>query len=250
MNRSVIATTSLIGVVVLAGVVTFTRDVNALQERPFPPLRPVIDCREVDNLACRECCTDGDLSCPGRDQDLLLYCCQNDCDIIPGPELVSGNSFPNILLDLSAGGAQLMFERTQRVEGNSGRNHFEITLQQILFPVRPRSGYTLKAQLTGEGAAVASLLYAVAFLGLGEDALAALQANGYPEVSLTGRPPTETCQARFPGPQFPETICAVLANQLAQGISASLAIGTSGEHEPFLQGLQALGLGLCQVVPE
>lgn len=38
---------------------------------------------------------------------------------------------------------------------------------------------------------------------------------------------------------FRET-CAIFANQLSQGITASLAIGTSGEREPFLQGRLAL----------
>ena len=32
----------------------------------------------------------------------------------------------------------------------------------------------------------------------------------------------------------------MLASQLSQGITASLAVGTSGEREPFLRGLQAL----------
>ena len=102
----------------------------------------------------------------------------------------------------------------------------------------------MKAGLTGEGAAVGSLLYVVAFLGQGEDALGSLQGIGY-NVSLVGTPPTETCQARFD-----DTTCAALANQLGQGISASLAIGTSGERDRFSQGLQALGLGLCPVVLE
>lgn len=178
-----------------------------------------------------------------------MFCCRDplNCRVKNPPPREFGQVSPDILLDLSAGGSRLVFERTERVEGNSGRRHFEVTLQQIFFPLLPRSGFTVKVRLTGEGAAVGSLLYAVAFLGLGPDGLAALQEmeNGYPDLSLMDAPPTETCQARFD-----DTICTTLANQLSQGINASLAIGTSGERGPFLQGLQALGHGLCQVVPE
>ena len=244
MNRSVSATALLLNAVALVlAVLVVTPGADAVDTGQHPPQKEVLDCSLLVNLVCRECC-DGGLECPGAEEP-RLFCCQTACEIKNRPPQAQTQSFPDILLDVSAGGARLMFERAGRVDGNGGQRHVEITLQQIFLPLLPRSGFTVKAGLTGEGAAVGSLLYAVAFLGMGEDALGALQVIGYNDVSLVGAPPTETCQSRFD-----DTTCAALANQLGQGISASLAIGTAGERGPFLQGLQALGLGLCQVVPE
>jgi hypothetical protein len=61
--------------------------------------------------------------------------------------------------------------------------------------------------------------------------LAALQANGYDIFLVNLRAAQTTCPAAF------SETCALLANQLTQGITASLAFGTD-ERAPFLQGLQ------------
>lgn len=184
-----------------------------------------------------ECCPGFECADPGS----KIACCANDCDIVyhEPPHQPS----PAIHVVLAAGGAQLTFDRTLKVEGNSGRRHFDITVQQIFNPTVSREAFTVEAQVTGGDAAVGSMLYAVAFLGLGGAALDALHEHGY-DVVLVGAP-AETCQSRLP-----DAMCTALANQLSQGISASLPIGASSERAAFLQGVQTLGFAPCGVVLE
>ena len=150
---------------------------------------------------------------------------------------------PRISCQDSAGGAQLVFDRTQRIEGNSGREFFEIRLQQLFDSTVSRQTVAVKTQLTGADAAVGSMLYAVAFLGTCANALDVLHEHGY-DVAIIGGAPSDTCQARFPA-----TTCTALANQLSQSIAASLPIGDAAERDAFLLGVQALGFAPCQFIP-
>jgi hypothetical protein len=207
--------------------------VDAL-DNPFVPKRPTVDCDKKENAMCRECCAGG-FECPESDpDDFKIFCCRNpdNCDVINAPpdaeQLVA-----NIDLNLVTSGAQLVFKRKERLDRESGQRHFEITFQQRFRALGRQARFTVAAKLAGADAAVGSLLYAVAFLDRGLNALGALQALGY-DVSLVGAPPALTCPAAF------QEICTKLADQLSQGIGASLAVGTSGERKPFLQGLQAL----------
>jgi hypothetical protein len=231
MKRAVTAIT-VSTVLVLLAIFTLTPVVQALFIDPFAPNRPRVDCGKVENIICRECCYGG-IGCPGAEPGSRIFCCRDpdDCDVIDPPQ--DAQSFPNIRLDMVAGGSRLVFKRKERFDRSSGQRYFEITLQQIFRPLGRRSAYTLTAELAGADAAVGSLLYAVGFLTGGPNALAALQTYGYDISLVNPRAAQTTCPAAF------SETCALLANQLTQSIIASLAIGTD-ERTPFLQGLQAL----------
>jgi hypothetical protein len=221
-------------VLVLLVLFTAIPVVQALDD-PFAPSRMKVDCNKVENIVCRECCLGG-IECPGA-EELRTFCCRDPdrCTVIPNenddPSMVS---FPDIRLDLVVGGARLVFERKERVVRTTGAHHYEITVQQMLRPLGRGSRFEFRATLAGADAAVGSLLYAVDFLDRGLNALGRLQANGL-DVALVGTPPAQTCPAAF------RETCALLGRQLSDGINASLAVGTAGEREPFLQGLLALG---------
>jgi len=100
---------------------------------------------------------------------------------------------------------------------------------------------SLQTTLTGADAAVGSLLYPVAFLGMGANALDALRAQGY-DVSDSRKSPAATCQGAMLRPEG----CTDLANQLARTLDAALATGDSVERGPFLAGVQTLGFESCQ----
>src|SRR5689334_6718115 len=110
MNRSVIATISLIPVLVLLGVLVLTPDADALREGPEPPAPDIVDCGSVNYLICRECC-DGGESCPGAEEP-RVFCCRDplNCRVKNPPPREFGQVSPDILLDLSAGGSRLVFE--------------------------------------------------------------------------------------------------------------------------------------------
>jgi hypothetical protein len=180
---------------------------------------------------CRECCPGG-FSCPGGDQDLRIICCPSDCDIIPHPD-DPDMLFADVELTLSAGGSLMTFERKERVDRSTGQRHYEITFEQRFRTLGRRARLTVQAVLAGPDAGVGSLLYTVAYLTLGPGALDALRADGY-DVSLVGAPPALQCPSAFSG------TCAALANQLSEGIAASLTFGSDGERAPFLAGLLRL----------
>ena len=221
-------------VLVLLSVLTVSPGVQALQD-PFAPTRTLVDCRKVESIVCRECCVGG-IECPGA-EGLRLFCCPDPdrCVVVPNenddPSMVS---FPDVRLDLLAGGARLVVERKVRVLRTTGARQYEITVRQVLRALGRGSRVEYRATLSGADAAVGSLLYAVDFLERGPDTLDRLRATGL-DVSLVGAPPARTC------PAAARAACALLARQLADGLTASLAVGTAGEREPFLQGLLTLG---------
>src|SRR5262245_2663732 len=85
--------------------------------KPLPPGKPTLDCSDASNDICFECCPGFECADPGS----KIACCQRDCDIVNQPPPPGKPPSPQIQVVLSAGGAQLTFERTQQVEGNSGR---------------------------------------------------------------------------------------------------------------------------------
>jgi hypothetical protein len=232
MRRVRTARTVSIALVLLAAL-SLVPVVQAL-DNPFIPKRPTVDCDKKENVICRECCAGG-FDCPDADpEEPKVFCCRNpdNCDVVNAPpdadQLVA-----NIDLNLVTSAARLVFKRTERFDRASGQRHFEITVQQSFRTLGRQARFTVAAKLGGADAAVGSLLYAVAFLERGVDALGTLRAMGY-DVSLVGEPPALICPAAF------QDLCLKLADQLSQGIDASLAVGTASERQPFLRGIQAL----------
>lgn len=208
----------------------------ALRTGPEKPTT-TIDCGDPGNRdSCFECCGN---SCG----EGALFCCRytdpNQCIIVNKPQPTQ--------VSVSLGGAQLTFERYWQVNGESGREYFDVTLQaviRVMFPQETQvNSLNLKTRLTGQDAPVGSLLYPVAFLGIGSDALEALKGLGY-DVSFMGDAPTESCTA-----MFSSEMCTALANQLSQSIDASLAMGDPAARDAFRLGVGSLGFPICGFVP-
>lgn len=231
MKRAVTTITST--VLVLLAVFAFTTVVQALFRDPFAPDKDVVDCGKVESIICRECCHGG-FGCPGAEPGSRIACCRDPllC-IVKNPPQDATQPFGNIRLDLVAGGSRLVFKRKARFDRSSGQRYFEITLQQRFRILGRRSEFAVTAELAGTDAAVGSLLYVVTFLERGQNALGAIQASGYDVSFRNARAAQTTCPAAF------SETCALLANQLTQGLTASLAFGT-GERDLFIRGLQAL----------
>jgi hypothetical protein len=170
-------------------------------------------------------------------------CCPGtieDCGIINKPD--NKAAFANVEVVLSSGATLVKFERKFHQDGT--KQFFDIRLQEVVHPQTFQKMASFNVKLTGDDAAVGSLLYPLAWLQMGNAALDALRSHGY-DVSLIGdKPPSKTCQT-----QFTTEFCTALATQLSQGIDASIAIGAEGERDAFNQGIQMLGVGFCSFIP-
>lgn len=199
-----------------------------------------INCGDPWNLThCIECCNWPSPTCDEHANTCCPFADSKQCPIVNNP--------PKTSVVLAVGSVQLTFESATQGKGGSGQQ-FHITLEAVSrSKIAKQQGgapkLKIKTRLTGADASVGSLLYPVALLGLGTDPLDALHAQGY-DVSIKGKAPSNSCPAIFSS-QF----CTALANQLAQGIAASLVQGDPAARAAFIQGVQGLGFAPCQVIP-
>src|SRR5579862_9068592 len=182
--------------------------------------KPILDCGDAKNQKCTECGSDG------------LACCHTACDTInnPPPKTPVGA----IHATVSSPGAKLTFARVPKSDGSA-----QFKLKQTLASTLSSGSFSATGLLTGPDAALAGLLYPVAFLEMGGAALDTLRGDGY-DFSFASGPPLKTCQDVFSAPT-----CAGLATQLARSVDTTLQYTSPAERAAFVSGLQAIGLSTC-----
>ncbi len=165
-----------------------------------------------------------------------------------GPAHAAASSATPVSVNLTAGGTKLACKR--KGGSSKGQVFFKVTFKIVFVssvsaPVRNGSTpahqkVDLKVKLTGNDAAIASLLYPVVFLGDGNGALDALHGQGY-DVEAVDLGST-LCQDVLPA-----QTCTDLATQVAKTIGATLDVGDASELNPFLDGVSNLGFPTCPV---
>lgn len=186
------------------------------------------------------------IECDGH-EDPALACCdyengQPTCKIVNVPP-TTGFTGPTIKIKAAAAGAQVLAQASfqRKPQPKAGETLYQVKLQEsIVVAAVTKRVVSLKVTLAGADAGIGSLLYPVAFLGIGTSALDALHAQGL-DVSLVGAAPSQTCEAVL-GTEF----CGGLATQLSKTIDASLPVADRTERDAFVAGVQALGYGPCQ----
>jgi len=165
-------------------------------------------------------------------------CTTDVCDSVTGcRHILNLHCFivQNVFLKLSN---SLVKTSYKRIGGSKGGVDFvKVALQDVVLGSTDGKLVSQKlkvnAEITGADAGVGSLLYPVAALGMGSDALPAIQAQGF-DVSVTGA--LAPCQD-----QLPTGACADLARQLSKAIDASLGPGDDPERTQFRPAAGALG---------
>jgi len=194
--------------------------------------KTVLDCGNGKNTHCIECCCTPNMSpeeCAACSNPNGIYCCPlPSCDIV----FVTTPPVSGIKLNAAVGGVKVKFQR----KGEDGL--VDLKLKQVLASTVSRRTVSVKAQLTGADASIGSLLYPVAFLGIGVGAQNTLQEMGY-DITVANSGSLQTCQA-----VLPDATCRELAIQLAQRIDGSI-VGDRAERNAFLQGILDLGYGSC-----
>ena len=204
------------------------------------PAAFAVDCGSLEGHLCRQCCSVIEQTpeqyavCQQRPS-----CCAGNetnpfCNSVIGVPI----QISPIRLNALLGGVKLTFKRKGLKDGS-----VDVKLKEALvsMPTFRKSTMSVGAQLTGADAALGSLLYPVAFLTLGESALATLQARGY-DIAIAKAAAAQTCQD-----VLPEEVCTALAKQLARSLYALIAVGADGERAAFLDGIEALGHGPCNI---
>ena len=123
---------------------------------------------------CGECCVNDDRPC---DQDVCLSCCLDDdgCDVVDDPPTTAITG-THIKVNAIVGNVKLQFERKGGTKG--GLPSITVKLKQIFDTGDGKRIVTMKTRLTGADASLGGLLFPIAFLGLGTNALDAVRAQG------------------------------------------------------------------------
>lgn len=186
----------------------------------------VVDCGDpATALACAECCS---VSC------FRISCCPlvGPCTIKnPGPPGGPLNTAFN--LKLVVAGLNLQFQRSIKAD------FVDVKLKASFVKKTFPHGVNAKVRLTGSDAAIAGLVWPVAFLGLGDGAGTAL-ANASISVTIAGTP--ITCQSLFPS-----QVCTDMAVGLAHHIQGGLGVGEKDDLTRFLDAVNGMGLGPCGI---
>jgi hypothetical protein len=187
---------------------------------------------------CGECCVNDDCPC---DQDVCLSCCLDDdgCDVVDDPPTTAITG-THIKVNAIVGNVKLQFERKGGTKG--GLPSITVKLKQIFDTGDGKRIVTMKTRLTGADASLGGLLFPIAFLGLGTNALDAVRAQGL-DVSFVDSPPGRTCQDVLPA-----QTCTTLASRLSASIDSALAAGDGVERTAFLTKAAAIGFPPCQII--
>jgi hypothetical protein len=184
-----------------------------------------VDCGDPNTKnACIECCTYPNCG-------IVITCCPliGPCTIVNN---ASSASSP-LKLTQVAGGLMLQFQRTIKPDGVDVK--LKVSFLKKIFP----RGANVRVRLTGADAQLSGLLYPVLFLGQG-DPIATLHAAGY-DVTAGGT--FTTCQSLFPA-----QLCSDMAIGLSRNIQAGLGVGIRTEFNAFMDAVNTLGYGPCQII--
>jgi hypothetical protein len=193
----------------------------------------VLNCEDPDNKRiCRECCPGYDCSSVPGDH---VFCCQSDCPTTNDPPPTTGfTDGVRVRFTLSVGALKIQFDRDGGTTDD--QRHFStIKLKESFALTSGNQSVSLKTRLVGADATLGGLLFPVAYLALGNGALAALQNQGL-DVSFLGASPTGTCQDVFPA-----DVCTMSATGLSETIDSALATGSGLDRNAFFTGAQTLG---------
>jgi hypothetical protein len=185
---------------------------------------------------CGECCVNDDCPC---DQDVCLACCLDDdgCDVVNDPPTTA---ITHIKLNVIAGNVKLVFERKGSTKG--GLPSISVKLKEIFDTGDGKRVVAMKTQLSGADAPLGALLFPIAFLGFGTNALDTVRAQGL-DVSFVDGPPGRTCQDLLPA-----QTCTTLASHLSAAIDSALGHGDGVERTAFLTKAAAIGFPPCQII--
>jgi hypothetical protein len=209
--------------------------IHAVDNDPGPP--QTLNCGDPNTRdVCIEC--DSGTGDAGK-----LICCDYDgqgnptCPIVNEPP-TTGLTGPDLAVKFATSGLKVTLQRKLTVKG--GQAYLQIKLKETFVSSNVRKSIDFKGTLTGTDASIGSLAYVVAYLGLGDGALGALQGQGKSlSLSVVGAP--RSCQASFSPAE-----CTGLAIQLSKLIDGALPPG-SAERAGFLQSVQPFGLQPCQI---
>lgn len=207
---------------------------HALVKGPIKPTL-TIDCGDPANTtACLECC-DYPTTCGPNVNTCCPYNDPKQCPVVNKPQPTK--------LTISIGGADISFESVAGDDGDGPhvRVALETKFATLLRQTTDVTSFRVKTRLRGTDAGDASLLYPIAVLGFGADAITKLQGLGY-DVAADG--PSASC-----ADLFGEVKCTAIARQLSQTIAGSLELGDPARRDAFLDGVQALGFAPCQIIP-
>lgn len=183
--------------------------------------------------ACIECDAGGPLACCDYDGEG-----NPTCPIINEPP-TTGFTGGNFSINVAAAGLKLTL--TRKVTIKNGARIARLKLKESFVSPNVRKRVAFTATFVGDDAPVASVAYAVGFMGMGEAALGALQAQGH-DFSLTHSGTLATCQESFSASE-----CTALATQLAKAIDGGLPPGNGQERTRFLESVSTLGFPPCQI---